>query len=171
MLYLWSTILVLLNAFCLLMVLFSMPGNWLIITLTCLFAWWRWDDGVFSVYTLVAIAILAVLGELIEFLGGAGTAKKAGATWRGSVGALIGAITGALIGTFVIPVPVLGTLIGACIGAGLGTWALELSTGRDTVQSARYGVAAGIGQFLGITGKFVIGIVIWLIVTVAAFWP
>lgn len=169
MLYLWLTILVLINAFCLLLVLFGLPGNWLIVTLTCLFAWWRWDDAVFSIYTLVVIALLAVLGELVEFLGGMGTAKKAGATWRGSVGALIGAVTGALIGTFAIPV--LGTLIGACIGAGLGTWLLELSTGRDTAESARYGVAAGIGQFLGITGKFAIGIVIWLIVTVAAFWP
>jgi len=30
---------------------------------------------------------------------------------------------------------------------------------------------AGLGEFLGITTKFALGILIWLIVAVAAFWP
>jgi len=171
MLYVWSVLLILLNTLWLGLVFFGLPGNWLIVISTCLFAWWRWADGVFSIYTLIAIVALAVLGELIEFFAGAGGAKRAGAGWRGSIGALAGAIMGAIIGTFLLPIPFLGTLLGACVGAGLGAWGLELAGGRKIQDSIRYGVGAGIGEFLGITSKFALGVVIWLIVAIAAFWP
>jgi hypothetical protein len=69
MIYLWSIMLILVNVFWLMLVLFGLPGNWLIVISTCLFAWWRWEDGVFSIYTLIAIAVLAGLGELFELLG------------------------------------------------------------------------------------------------------
>jgi uncharacterized protein YqgC (DUF456 family) len=168
-LYFWSTLLVLLNACWLVLVIFGLPGNWLIVISTCLFAWWWADEEVFSIYALLVITILAVLGELVEFFAGAGGAKRAGASWCGSLGALVGAITGAVIGTFVIPF--FGTIIGACIGAGLGAWGLELSAGRAMKKSIRSGVGAGLGEFLGITTKFALGVIIWLIVVVAAFWP
>ncbi|MHC4666087.1 MAG: DUF456 domain-containing protein [Planctomycetota bacterium] len=169
MIYIWSVVLVLLNLCWLLLVVFGLPGNWLIVISTCLFAWWRWDDGVFSIYTLVFIVALAILGELIEFFGGMGGARRGGASWRGSVGALIGAVTGAVIGTFFVPF--FGTLIGACIGAGIGAWGLELTAGKQMKESFRSGVGAGVGEFLGITVKFAVGIVIWFIVAVSAFWP
>ena len=169
--YLWSILLILLNVVWLGLVIFGLPGNWLIIISTALFAWWRWDDAVFSIYTLIFITGLAVLSELVEFLGGMGGAKKEGAGFRGSDGALIGALTGAVIGTFLIPVLFLGTLLGACIGAGIGAWGLELSGGRKMQDSVRYGMGAGLGEFLGITSKFIIGVLIWLIVAVAVFWP
>jgi len=38
-------------------------------------------------------------------------------------------------------------------------------------QPVRYAVGAGLGEFLGITGKFALGIVIWFVVAIAAFWP
>lgn len=171
MLYLWAIILVLLNSLWLTLVVFGLPGNWLIVISTCLFAWWRAEDGVFSIYTLLIITVLAILGELVEFFGGMTGAKKAGAGWRGSIGALIGAVTGAVIGTFLIPIFFLGTLLGACVGAGLGALALELTCGRELAHSIRSGVGAGLGEFFGITSKFVLGCLIWLIVAVAAFWP
>lgn len=171
MLYVWLSLLVLVNAVWLALVFFALPGNWLIVISTCLFAWWRWEDGVFSIYSLTAITGLAVVGELVEFFGGAGGAKKAGAGWRGSIGAIIGALVGAVIGTAVIPIPVFGTVVGACVGAGLGAWALELAGGKRLVDSVRSGMGAGFGEFVGITGKFAVGVVIWLVVAVAAFWP
>ena len=122
MLYVWIVILIVFNACWLGLNLFALPGNWLILISTCYFAWWRAEDGVFSVYTLAAIALLAVLGEVAEFFGGMGGAKRAGAGWKGSIGAVIGAVTGAIAGTFVLPL--FGTFIGACIGAGLGAWAI-----------------------------------------------
>ncbi len=171
MLYLWSILLVLVNAVWFGLVLFGLPGNWLIVISTCLFAWWQWEAKVFSIYTLIAIVVLAIIGELFEFFGGMRGARKSGASRLGSVAALAGAITGAILGTFLIPILLLGTLIGACIGAGLGALVTEFVRGKELKESARHAVGAGLGEFLGITSKFTIGIVIWLIVAVAVFWP
>lgn len=171
MLWFLLVTLVIVNAVWLALVPFALPGNWLIVITTALFAWWRWDDGVFSLYTLVGITVLAFLGELVEFFGGMGGARKFGAGFRGSAGAIIGAITGAMVGTFLIPIPLLGTLLGSCIGAGLAAWGFELSAGRQVKESFQLGFGAGIGQFLGVTAKLAIGVLIWLIVAVAAFRP
>jgi uncharacterized protein YqgC (DUF456 family) len=171
MLYVWLIILVLLNAVWLALVMFGLPGNWLIIISTCLFAWWQWDSGVFSIYTLIIITALGGLGELIEFFAAMGGAKKAGAGWAGSLMALVGAIFGGIVGTFMIPIPFMGTLLGACLGAGLGAWGLEFARGKQMKESVRYGVGAGLGRFLGTTFKFGLGVIIWFMVAVAAFWP
>lgn len=171
MFYLWSTILVLLNAVWLVLDVFGLPGNWLIVISTFLFAWWRWDDRVFSIWILIAIVALAVLGELAEFTAGMIGAKRAGASWPGSIAAILGAVTGAVLGTFLIPIPFFGTLLGACVGAGICVWAVEFSRGKENEHSVRYAVGAGIGEFFGIISKFALGIAIWFIVAVAAFWP
>jgi uncharacterized protein YqgC (DUF456 family) len=171
MVYIWILLLLLVNAFCLLLVLFALPGNWLMLISTCLFAWWRWDDGIFSIYTLIAIGILAALGEIIEFFGGMGGARKAGARWFGAFGALLGAIIGAIVCTFVIPIPMLGTVIGACGGAGTGALVFEMAAGRRLEESARSGLGASLGELVGITIKISLGFLIWIIIAVAAFWP
>jgi uncharacterized protein YqgC (DUF456 family) len=151
-------------------VLFLLPGNWLMAITTALFAWWRWDEGVFGVGVLSAIATMALAGEIFDFFAGAGGAKKAGASWLGAMAAIFGAIAGALLGTVLIPIPVVGTLLGACFGAGLAVWAAERIIGKSPDQSAKSGFGAGTGVLLGITVKFAIGCVIWLTVAVAAFW-
>ena len=169
MVYIWLTGLLVLNAFWLGLVFFALPGNWLIIISTALFAWWRWEDGIFSIYTLIAITVLAIIGEIIEFFAGMGGAKKAGAGWFGAIAAIFGAIAGAVVGTVFIPIPVLGTLLGACLGAGSGTMLVELATGKEVDHSIRSGMGAGKGVFLGTLGKFMMGVLIWLTVAVAAF--
>lgn len=171
MLYLWLFILILLNTVWLALVAFGLPGNWLIVVGTGLFAWWQWDAGVFSIGTLVAVAVLALLAELAEFGAGMIGARKSGASWRGSTAALFGAMIGALSGTFFIAVPLLGAVIGACLGAGLGVWAVEISRGQHRDRSLRSGVSAGLGALVGILSKLAAGVVIWLVVAVAAVWP
>lgn len=171
MLYLWLSTLIILNTAWLGLTIFGLPGNWLIAISTCLFAWWRWDSGVFSIYTLVVVVVLAAMGELVEFTAGMMGARKSGASWPGSIAALFGAIAGAVLGTFAIPIPLFGTLIGACFGAGFGVWGLEFSRGKKMEHSVRYAVGAGLGEFFGITSKLVLGIIIWFTVAIAAFWP
>jgi uncharacterized protein YqgC (DUF456 family) len=168
-LYLWLAILVITNAVWLALVPFALPGNWLIVIATSLVAWWQWEKHPFSIYTLAAIFVLVLLGELVEFLGGIGGARRSGAGFRGSIGAILGAITGAIVGTAFLPF--FGTILGSCIGAGIGAWALELTAGRQMAESIHLGFGASVGQFLGTTAKFAIGVTIWLIVAVAAFWP
>ena len=171
MAYFLSAILIVMNVFWLGFAFFGLPGNWLIVISTCLFAWWRAEDQIFSIYTLLAIVILAILGEVVEFFAGLAGARKAGAGLRGSFGALIGLFAGAILGTLLIPIPFLGTLIGCCVGAGFGAWAMEVSAGRSMEQSFRSGFGAGLGTLAGTTTKIALGVLIWMIVAVAAFWP
>lgn len=171
MIYLWATLLVVVNGFWLILTLLTLPGNWMIVATTVLFAWWQWDKRMFHPATLVAIVALAVVGEVLEFFSSAVGVKKAGGTRWGGVGSLLGAVIGAVAGTFIIPVPVLGTLIGTCLGACLGAWAFEALAGRTQAQSAKAGVGAGVSRLAGSLLKFAVGAVIWLIVAVAAFWP
>ncbi|MBN1125288.1 MAG: DUF456 domain-containing protein [Sedimentisphaerales bacterium] len=169
MVYVLLIILVLLNLCLLALTLLALPGNWLVVGTTVLFAWWR-PEALFSKYTLIGIALLAMTGEIIEFFAGMGGARRAGASWKSALGAIGGTIAGGIVGTFMIPIPILGTLLGACLGAGLISGFLERSAGRGH-QAVRTGMGAGIGVFIGTTAKFVIGILIWLIITIAAFWP
>ena len=171
MIYLWACLLVLVNLFWLVLTLLTLPGNWLMVVTTVLVAWWQWEKGMFSPWTLGAIAALAVLAEVLELISSAVGAKKAGGTKWGSIGSIVGAIAGAVLGTMLIPIPLLGTLIGVCIGAAVGAWGLELAVGRPNRQSLKVGVGAGVGRFVAAILKFGIGLIIWLIVAVAAFWP
>jgi len=171
MLYLGLSILVLLNLLWLALVLFGLPGNWLMVLTTALFAWWTWDQHVFSGWTLMAVAVLAALGELIEFLGGLVGARRAGASWRASLAGIFGALAGALVGTVAFPVPLVGTVVGACLGVALAVWWVETSRGAHPDLSWQRAVRAGMGEFIGILSKFAVGVVIWLTIAVAAFWP
>ncbi len=161
--------LVILNAFWLILVPFSLPGNWLIVFTTALFAWWQRDNNVFSIYTLITIAVFALAGEIVEFFAGAAGAKKAGAGRLGAVAAVFGAVVGAIAGTFIIPL--IGTIIGACIGAGLAASVAELASGKPADASIRSGLGASAGHLFGSISKLALGIAIWLIVAIAAFWP
>jgi uncharacterized protein len=171
MLYIELFILVLFNLLWLMLDLFGLPGNWLMVLSTSLFAWWTWDRGVFSGGTLIAIAVLAAAGELIEFLGGMVGARKAGASWRASFAGIFGAVIGAFAGTIAFPVPVVGTIVGACLGVGLAVWIVEIGRGAYPDVSFRRAVGAGMGEFIGILSKFAVGVAIWLTIAVAALWP
>jgi uncharacterized protein len=171
MLYVELPILVLVNLVWLVLVLFGLPGNWLMVLTTSLLAWWTWDRQVFSGGTLIAVAVLAAVGELIEFLGGTVGARKAGASWRASFAGILGALVGGLAGTVAFPVPVVGTIVGACLGVGLAVWIVETSRGEHPDLSWQRAVKAGTGELIGILSKFAVGVVIWLVIAIAAFWP
>ena len=175
--YLLATSLVLLNTVWLLLVIVGLPGNWLMVGGTLLVAWWRWDTvgaaggPMFGIPVLVSICALAVVGEILEFFAGVVGSKTAGGSRRGAAGALLGALGGAVVGTFAIPVPVLGSLLGTCAGAALGAWGFELHAGRAMRASLKSGVGAGIGRLTGTVLKAIVGVMIWIVVAVAAFWP
>ena len=62
MLYLWATLLTLLNAGWLATVLLGLPGTWLMVITTALVAWWQWDQGMIGLPVLVAIAGVRAAG-------------------------------------------------------------------------------------------------------------
>lgn len=167
MIYLWLTLLILINAFWVVLVLLGLPGSWLMVITTILFA--LWQKNIFGIYTIIVAVVLAFLGEVLEFFAGAGGAKAAGGGGKAMAAAIAGAIIGAFIGTVVIPVPIFGTLIGSALGAAVAVLTVERKAGKELKASLKMATGAGLGQFIGLGAKFVAGVIIWLIFAIAAF--
>lgn len=171
MLFVYAFILTLLNAFWLALNLVGLPGNWLIVLGTALFAYLLREQAAIHPATLISILGLAVLGEVLEFALGAAGAAKSGGSRRGALGAIVGAIVGGVIGTVAIPIPLIGSILGACGGAFVGAMSLELSGGRRVGHAVQIGRGAAVGRFWGTVAKLGVGAVMWVIAAIAAFWP
>ncbi|MCE5277510.1 MAG: DUF456 domain-containing protein [Planctomycetaceae bacterium] len=177
MFYVWGTVLVLFNAIFFVMNLFGLPGNWLIVLAMGGFAWWQWNPALspwaqpVSLQSLILLLVLAILGEIIEFVAGLAGARKASGSWWGSIGALGGSLVGAAVGTFVIPIPLLGTLIGACAGAFAGALLFEMASGKPLKPAVAVGKGAGIGRLLGTVGKMAVGVIMLIAAAIAIYWP
>ncbi len=170
MVYLLAVVLAIVNALALATVIIGLPGNWFMLVFTGLFAWWGWDQSLIGGWTLLLLLALALLAELVEFAAGMAGAARAGGGWRGSLGALVGGIVGGVIG-LLLPPPVVAALIGSCAGAGLGAYLLE-RRGQDAAPKAkRIGWSAGMGRLWGTLGKLALGGLIWVLATLASFWP
>ncbi len=168
---LWAILLIAVSFVCLLTVLLTLPGTWLMLAATALVAWLQLGNGMISPWTLTALLALAVVGELLEAFASSAGAKRAGSSRWGSFGAFVGGVLGAIVGTFVIPVPLFGSLIGACAGAAGGAILLEMLAGRPAGHSARVGVGAGVGRLAAVAMKFGIGFVMWIVIIFSALWP
>ena len=96
---------------------------------------------------LIVLAALTLASILLDFFAGVLGAKKFGSTWRGALGAIVGGIVGLF---FSFP--------GIVIGPFLGAMLFEMMGGREYDQAAKAGVGAMVGLFLGIVGKFSIGV-------------
>ncbi|MCE5325240.1 MAG: DUF456 domain-containing protein [Planctomycetaceae bacterium] len=177
MFYVWGTVLVLVNVLFFTLNLFGLPGNWLIVLAMGGFAWWQWNPALgpwnqaVSLQSLIVLTVLAILGEIVEFVAGLAGARKASGTWLGSIGALAGSLIGAVVGTFIIPVPLLGTLIGACGGAFAGAMLMEMASGKPLKPAVAVGKGAGIGRLLGTIGKMAVGVIMLIAAAIAIFWP
>ena len=154
--------------------LVGLPGNWIVLALAALYAWlipasWRGD---FGWRWLVALAVLATVGELLEFLASALGTQHAGGSRRSAVGALIGSMIGGIVGaTVALPIPVVGPVIGALlmggIGAAVGAVVGELSAGGESRRSWEIGHAAFWGRLLGTGAKTLMGAVMVALLVVA----
>src|SRR5437764_1100877 len=108
--YVLASLYVLLNVCALAANLFTLPGNWFIVALTLLFALLvkhPTGTGIHG-WCIAAVAVLAILGEVIELAAGAAGAARSGGSRRGMILAVGGAMLGSIVGTFVgvfIPIP------------------------------------------------------------------
>jgi uncharacterized protein YqgC (DUF456 family) len=145
----------------------AMPGNWLIVGAAAVYAWLvpaetsrlglQWQ-------TVAALAVLAVMGELVETVAAARGVRQAGGSRSSALLALVGSIIGAIVGMLVgVPIPIVGSLVAAIVFAGLGAAAGavmgESLLGRRWNESREVGVAAFRGRLLGTLGKMLVGTV------------
>ena len=177
--YLVALIFAFLAGVCLILVLLGLPGTWLMLILAVgvelIDTMWlgSQDKETFGWIWIGICICLALLGEVLETIASAVGTRKGGGTKRGIIGAIIGGIVGAIALTPFIPIPILGTLIGALIGTFAGALIGEM-TGHNQVSGgamAKAALGATIGRLLGTMGKFLIGVVIFAVLVVTAFWP
>jgi uncharacterized protein YqgC (DUF456 family) len=164
--YSLATVLLWAGTLCWLSNLFSLPGNWAMLALAVLFAYFIPQEGTrgVSLKTLWILLALAVMGEIIEFAAGAMGAAKQGASrrsiWLSLAGAMVGSILGATAG---LPVPVIGSMIGALAGGATGAFAGaylgEVWSRRSHATGVAVGRAAFVGRLWGTLGKFALGAV------------
>jgi hypothetical protein len=185
LLYIVAALFLLAGAGCLALILVSLPGTWIMLLLAGLIEYLdrlylpvepTGGQVTFGWWVLGACIALAAVGETVELLAGAAGAKGGGASRRGMVGALIGGVLGAIVLTPVFFfIPVLGTLVGAVVGTFIGAVVGEMSAEREKARTLRGSLipatGATIGRVIGTLSKLGIGIAVWLVLSVAAFWP
>jgi uncharacterized protein YqgC (DUF456 family) len=177
--YLWALLLVVGCAVAWLLNLVTLPGNWLIVVGAALFAWLlpvQQGRGI-AWSMVIVLAVLAVLGEVIEFAAGAAGAAKQGASRRAVALSMVGGIVGSIAGLAAgvpIPIPVVGPLVMALLGGAGGAFAGaylgEAWKGRDETARTAAGRGAFVGRIWGTVGKFAVGAVMLAIVAWDAFF-
>ena len=140
------------------LVLPAIPGAPLIFAGLLLAAWAEGFSYV-GKWTIVALAILALLTYGVDLWATMFGAKKFGASKRAIIGALLGAIVGIFLG---LPGIIFGPFIGAVIG--------ELSARRNLQQAARAGIGATIGLVLGAALKIALALTMLGIFAVVRFF-
>lgn len=110
-----------------------------------LLAAWIGDFQRISVFTVVVLAILAVLGIVIDYVAAALSAKRAGASKEGIIGAALGTLAGIVTGLW-------GLLFMPLVGAAVG----EFIANKDALRAGKVGAATWFGLLIGTAIKLAI---------------
>ena len=125
-------------------VLPALPGVPLIFGGVLLAAWID-DFQRISVFTVVVLAVLAVLGIAIDYVAAAVSAKRAGASKEGIIGAAIGTVAGVFSGLW-------GLLFMPLVGAAAG----EFIAHKDALRAGKVGAATWFGLLVATAVKLAI---------------
>jgi uncharacterized protein YqgC (DUF456 family) len=105
-------------------------------------------------FTLVCVAVLALIAEIIEWTLSGKFARKYGGSRKAAWGAVIGGTLGAILG---FPVPIVGPLIGAFAGSFIGALVGEVSSGSTRGAATRVAWGALVGRVAATAIKMAIG--------------
>lgn len=125
-------------------VLPALPGVPLIF-IGILAAAWAEDFTRIGGVTLAILAVLTVVGVLIDYVAASMSARRAGATRAGIVGAALGTIAGIVTGLW-------GLLFMPLAGAAIG----EFIAHRDALRAGKVGLATWLGMLLGTVVKLAV---------------
>ncbi len=144
----------------------GLPGTWLMVGAALVYHLVVRGAAI-GIATIVGTAVLAFVGELIEFGLAARYTKKYGGSRRAGWAAILGGLVGAFVG---VPVPVVGPVIGAFVGAFLGALVGELSTGAGHRAAGRVATGALLGRVAAAALKVALGMVmaVWIVIAVLA---
>jgi len=138
---------------------FGLPGTFIILADTLIYGLITRFQTI-TVWFLLLLLGLAVVGEIFEFFSNIFGAKHYGASRLGLFGAFLGGIVGIFIGNSLLPV--LGSLVGGLVGAFVGAFFFELFR----KEGAKRAVTAGLGAFLGRVAAISVKVFITIIMAV-----
>ncbi|MGD8815612.1 MAG: DUF456 domain-containing protein [Acidobacteriota bacterium] len=120
-----------------------------------------WLEGFAYVgaWTLLLLALLAVLTQVVDIFAGALGARHFGASRSAVVGAILGAVVGVFFG---LPGVVLGPFFGALIG--------ELLAERPLREAGAAGFGAGLGLLIGVALKLALAFSMIGIFVIVRLW-
>jgi len=146
---------------------FALPGTWLILVTTTAYAWVTGFTQVGG-GMLLLLALLTVVGEVVEYLFGIAGARRFGSSGRGILFSILGGFAGAVVGA-----PLFfgfGAVLGALVGAFLGAVLIELLTygAAEWKKAVRSGWGNFLGRIAGVITKMAIaiGMIVWITATV-----
>jgi uncharacterized protein YqgC (DUF456 family) len=125
-------------------VLPALPGVPLIFAGVLLAAWAE-DFQRIGGWTLGILAVLALIGLVVDYVAASMSAQRAGASRQGIIGAALGTVAGiftGLVGLVFMP------LVGAAIG--------EFIAHRDALRAGKVGVATWLGLLVGTVIKIAV---------------
>lgn len=125
-------------------VLPALPGLPLIFAGALLAAWTN-DFQLISGFTVSVLAALAALGIVVEYAATAVTAKRAGASRQGMIGAALGTLAGIFTGFW-------GLLFMPLAGAAIG----EFLAHKDIIRAGKAGAATWYGLIIAAVVKLAI---------------
>jgi uncharacterized protein YqgC (DUF456 family) len=142
----------------------GLPGLWVQVGALALYGWLTGFQTV-GAASMIAVLVLAGIGETAEFVLGGRYARRAGGGRRAEWGAVLGGVAGAVVG---LPLPILGSVVGAFVGSFAGAALLELTRGRGTVPALKVGWGAFVGRIVATALKAAIGVSIAAVALIAA---
>lgn len=118
----------------------------------------------FSTTSLIVVGILSLASELLDCWLTARMTSRAGASRRGSWGALLGGIIGAIVG---LPIPIIGSILGSLAGLFVGAYIAERLFASHQ-KAAQIGGAALASRLISTAIKFAVGVgvLIWVIIVI-----
>ena len=147
----------------LLVIPFGLPGTMLQVlaaALLCIVS----DGARISWIWVVLFLLIALFGELVDFLSGQWGTKRFGGSGAAGWGALLGGIGGALVG---LPIPVVGSVVASFLGTFGGALLGQMYTQRKLEPDLRVGFGALLGRAIGVGFKLFLAFVILVMSIVA----
>ena len=148
----------------LILIVLGLPGLWIMVATAVVYNMIVPGDPIGWV-SLIAVAVLALIAELLEFTMIGRYARKYGGSRRAGWGAIIGGMIGAVVG---FPVPIVGPVIGAFVGSFVGALVAELTGGATATDATRVAKGALIGRVVSTMLKIGIGFTIGIWIFIAA---
>ncbi len=146
--------------------IFNLPGNFIILGLSLLLAWYEGFQQI-NIKIVIILVVIALLAELVDFLIGIIGAKRYQSSNKAI---LVSIIFGIIGGIWLAPLFFgFGALIGAFTGAYIGALFFELINGRNMKESLRSAWGVFLGKLGGVFSKVAMGLIM-VFITVKSFF-